>query len=171
MSIRQTAVINGLLAENLGKNDLIRHAEAKSRNADSRANDAEHDADMAQIKLSKAKIEIAQLQAEVDKYKKLLSRPMQEIAEISGDFKKTYDMQQQLLAEWIMGQKAYRETAMQLGMALNMAPEQVQKVAAPNYTAVLENRTKFGNNANDGTPTLAAHAETILAIRKKNGKA
>jgi hypothetical protein len=94
---------------------------------------------------------------------------MKDIAEINGDFKKTYEMQQQLLAEWIMGQKAYRETAMQLGMALDMTPEQVQKVAAPNYTAVLENKTKFGNDGNESA-TLAQHAATILAIRKKNGK-
>jgi hypothetical protein len=170
MSSNQSAMINGLLAENLGKNDLIRGAEARSRYAESKANEKEHEAEMAQIKLRKAKDEITRLQQENEAYKNLLSRPMKEIAEISGDFKKTYDMQQQLLAEWIMGQKAYRETAMQLGMALDMTPEQVQKVAAPNYTAVLENRTQHGNNA-DESPLLNNHAASILAIRKKNGKA
>jgi hypothetical protein len=169
MSTRQAAVINGLLAENIGKNDLVRSAESRSRDAISKANDMEHEAEMAKIKLSKAKDEITRLQQENNVYKSLLSRPMKEIAEISGDFKKTYEMQQQLLAEWIMGQKAYRETAMQLGAALDMTPEQVQKVAAPNYTAVLENKTKFGNDGNESS-TLNEYATTILAIRKKNGK-
>lgn len=191
MTAHQTAVINGLLAENFGKNDLIRTAEAQSRAAQSRANDAEHEANSlrnevgslaAKVRylerqLERAKVDAAAAQTDTQKYKQeaeafrgLLSKPMKEIADMSGDFKKTYEIQQQMLAEWIMGQKAYRETAMQLGAALDMTPEQVQKVAAPNFAAVLENRTKFGNNANDGTPTLAERAESIIAIRKKNGK-
>lgn len=177
MSSHRSAVINGLLAENFGKNDLVRHAESNARDARSKANDAAHESEMAQIKLNKAKREIAQLQEQVaaanqeaSAYKELLSRPMREIAGVSGDFKKAYEMQQQLLAEWIMGQKAYRETAMQLGIKLEMTPEQVQKAAAPNFTAVLENRTQHGNDAKD-IPLLAQHAEAILALRKKNGKA
>lgn len=183
MSTRQTAVINGLLAENLGKNDLIRGAEARSRDAEDKADDMERAATSlrmeagglaAKAEYLKRELEHARAlqkkaELESEKYKQLLSRPMKEIAEVSGDFKKTYEMQQQLLAEWIMGQKAYRETAMQLGVALDMTPEQVQKVAAPNYTAVLENNTKFGNDGNESA-TLAQHAATILAIRKKNGK-
>lgn len=191
MSTRQTALINGLLVENLGKNELIRQAESRFRYAESVASDAEHDAEMAEIRLSKAKKEIAQLQKALEEkiqeaehaqqtvnaykqqanaYRHLLSRPMKEIADMNGDFKKTYELQQQMLAEWIMGQKAYRETAMQLGAALGMTPEQVQKVAAPNYTAVLENRTQHGNDGS-ASPTLAQYADTILTLRRKNGKA
>lgn len=114
--------------------------------------------------------EILALKNKIKSYEDLLSRPMKEIAQANDDFKKTYDHQQQMLAEWIMGQKAYRETAMQLGMSLDLTTEQVQKMAAPNYTAVLENRTEHGNNASS-SPTLAAHASAILALRKKNGKA
>ncbi|WP_374555174.1 hypothetical protein [Aquitalea pelogenes] len=119
---------------------------------------------------NKTAAEIIELKNKVKEYEDLLSRPMKDIAQKHSGFKKTYDMQQQMLAEWIMGQKAYRETAMQLGMALNMTPEQVQKLAAPNYTAVLENRTQHGNDASS-SPTLATHAEAILAIRRKQGKA
>lgn len=190
MSAHQTAVINGLLAENFGKNDLIRTAESEARFAISRANDAQHEARMAgieakelayQVRMLKKQLaekeqEAALANAKANTYKKeaeafrgLLSRPMKEIADMSGDFKKTYELQQQLLAEWIMGQKAYKETAMQLGMALDIPPEQVQKLAAPNYTAVLENRTQHGNNA-DTNPLLAEHACAIIAMRKKNGK-
>jgi hypothetical protein len=176
MSVNQRAMINGLLAENLGKNDLIRGAEARSRYAESKSNDMERRARAVEIEaeelayqVRKLKKDLAAKENENEAYKNLLSRPMKEIAEVSGDFKKTYEVQQQLLAEWIMGQKAYRETAMQLGMALDMTPEQVQKVAAPNYTAVLENKTNFGNDGNESA-TLTDHAATILAIRKKNGK-
>lgn len=114
--------------------------------------------------------EILALKNKVKAYEELLSRPMKDIAQANDDFKKTYDQQQQMLAEWIMGQKAYRETAMQLGMSLDLTTEQVQKMAAPNYTAVLENRTQHGNDASSSS-TLSAHASAILALRKKNGKA
>lgn len=114
--------------------------------------------------------EILALKNKIKSYEELLSRPMKEIAQANDDFKKTYNQQQHMLAEWIMGQKAYRETAMQLGMSLDLTTEQVQKMAAPNYTAVLENRTQHGNDASSSS-TLAAHASAILALRKKNGKA
>lgn len=201
MSARQTAVINGLLAENVGKNDLVRSAQAKAIDADRRASDAEHRARMnegsaqhievlrnniakLQYELSEANsarfklidenaaltIELAKYKQQANEFRSLLSRPMKEIADMSGDFKKAYEVQQQMLAEWIMGQKAYKETAMQLGMALDMTPDQVQNMAAPNYTAVLENRTEHGNDASSNAH-LADHASAILAIRRKNGKA
>lgn len=170
MSEYQRAVINGLLAENFGKNDLVRSADSRANQAEARASDAEHHARFNQLKIDRLEAEAKNLKEENRMYKELLSRPMREIAEVSGAFRKTYFEQQQLLAEWIMGQKAYKETAMQLGMALDMTPDQVQNVAAPNYTAVLENRTQHGNNGS-ASPTLANHAANILAIRKKNGKA
>lgn len=114
--------------------------------------------------------EILALKNKVKAYEDLLSRPMKEIAQANDDFKKTYDQQQQVLAQWILGQRAYKETAVQLGMTLDMNIEQVEKMAAPNFTAVLEDRTQHGNNASTN-PTLAAHASAILALRKKNGKA
>lgn len=61
MSTYQTAVINGLLAENLGKNDLVRNADARARAAEFEKDDAEHEAEMAQIKLRKANDEIIAL--------------------------------------------------------------------------------------------------------------
>ena len=170
MSEYQRAVINGLLAENVGKNDLVRSADSRANQAESRASDAEHNARFNQLKIDRLEAEAKNLKEENRMFRELLSRPMREIAEVSGEFRKTYFEQQQLLAEWIMGQKAYKETAMQLGMALDMTPDQVQNVAAPNYTAVLENRTQHGNNGS-ASPTLANHAANILAIRKKNGKA
>lgn len=180
MSARQTSVINGLLAENIGKNDLVRSYESKSHAAERRASDAEHSArmnenaarvaDVLSLRVARLEAELRESKKEVQVHRELLSRPMKEIADVSGDFKKTYEIQQQMLAEWIMGQKAYRETAMQLGIALEMTPEQVQKVAAPNYTAVIENRTTHGNDATT-SPTLSTYASAILEARKKSGKA
>ncbi|MHC3434935.1 hypothetical protein G7048_06050 [Diaphorobacter sp. HDW4B] len=201
MSARQTAVINGLLAENVGKNDLVRSAQAKAIDADRRASDAEHRARMnegsaqhievlrnniakLQYELSEANsarfklidenaaltMELAKYKQQANEFRSLLSRPMKEIADMSGDFKKAYEVQQQMLAEWIMGQKAYKETAMQLGMEVGKSSEEIQQLATQNANAVLENRTEHGNDSTT-SPTLADHASAILAIRRKNGKA
>ena len=192
MSSRQAAVINGLLAENIGKNEIVRQNEARAIDAEQRAWDAEHRARMNERAVETAEIlrskiakmqyeerqnaiaysklidEKAELEIQNEFYRKLLSRPMREIAEVSGDFKKTYDEQQMILADWIMKQKAYRETAMQLGMELGKTPEQVKDMAIGNIDSVLENRTQFDNNATTN-PVLSSHAAAILAIRKKSG--
>lgn len=190
MSAHQTAVINGLLAENFGKNDLIRTAESQTRFAQSKANEAAREADSLRIETGslaakieflkkeleqaqrmqrKAEMETATYKKEADAFRGLLSKPMKEIADMSGDFKKTYELQQQMLAEWIMGQKAFKETAMQLGMKVGKTPEEVQQMATQNANAVLENRTEFGNDSTT-SPTLASFADVIIAARKKNGK-
>ncbi len=95
---------------------------------------------------------------------------MKEIADVSGDFKKTYELQQQMLAEWIMGQKAYKETAMQLGIEVGKSPDEIQQLATKNANAVLENRTENSNNSTT-SPLLAEYASAILEARKKSGKA
>ncbi len=192
MSSRQAAVINGLLAENIGKNEIVRQNEARAIDAEQRAWDAEHRARMNERAVETAEIlrskiakmqyeerqqaiarsklidEKAELEIQNEFYRKLLSRPMKEIADASGDFKKTYEEQQMLLADWIMKQKAYRETAMQLGMELGKTPDQVKDMAIGNIDSVLENRTQFDNNATTN-PVLSSHAAAILAIRKKSG--
>ncbi len=192
MTSRQTAIINGLLAENVGKNEIVRQHESRANDAEQRAWDAEHRARMSEravetVEILRSKIakmqyeerqnaiaysklidEKAELEIQNEAFKKLLSRPMKEIAEVSGDFKKTYEEQQMALAGWIMKQKAYRETAIQLGMELGKTSDQVRDMAIGNVDPVLENRTKFDNDATTN-PVLSSHAAAILAIRKKNG--
>lgn len=201
MSARQTSVINGLLAENIGKNDLVRSAQSRSYDAERRASDAEHRArmnegsaqyvkvlleknakleyELTQAKTARFKLidENAALMIELNKYKQqadefrsLLSRPMKEIADMSGDFKKAYELQQQMIAEWILAQRAYKETATSLGLLVGKTPEDIKELASQNANAILEDRTEHGNDASS-IPLLADHASAILAIRKKNGKA
>lgn len=170
MSSHQTAVINGLLAENLGKNDLVRHSEARANDAANRASDAEHSARFNQFKIDRLEAEAKNLKEENKMYRELLSRPMRDIAEVSGDFRKTYFEQQKMIAEWIMAQRAWKETATQLGIQVGKTPEELQKTTTENANAILEDRSEHGNNASS-IPLLSEYAATILAIRKKNGKA
>jgi len=135
-----------------------------------KAKNAEEISQILKLRAEKAEQATQVAQQEVESYKQLLASPLHEIAKANGSFKQTYDAQQQLLAEWIMGQKAFKETAMQLGIQVGKTPEEIQQIATQNANAVLENRTEHGNNSTT-SPLLAEHAATILAIRKKNGKA
>ena len=180
MSARQTSVINGLLAENIGKNDLVRSYESKSHAAERRASDAEHSArmnenaarvaDILSLRVERLENELRQSKQEVQVHRALLSRPMKEIADVSSDFKKTYELQQQMLAEWILAQRAYHETATKIGIEVGKTPEDIRQMASQNANAVLENRTEHGNNSTT-IPLLAEYASAILEARKKSGKA
>lgn len=118
--------------------------------------------------------EIIALKNKVKEYEDLLSHPMKEIAQANGDFKKTYETlvaaQDKVLANWIVSQKAFRETAKVLAKQLDKTPEEFTEIYQSSVNAVLTNQTQHENNGNE-SPLLAKHAAAILAIRKKNGKA
>lgn len=114
--------------------------------------------------------EIIALKNKVKEYEDLLSRPMKEIAQASGSFKKTYDMEQESMANWILSQRAFKETAMLVGIASGKSPEEIIQMAEEQKNTVLNNQSELGNNAST-SPLLERHAAAILAIRKKNGKA
>lgn len=85
-------------------------------------------------------------------YKNLLSRPMHEIAAKNGNFKKTYEEQQRLMAEWMVSQKAFKELAIQFGQKLGKTPQEVIKEGLDKKIDVLENRhdKEHNSNADDG---------------------
>lgn len=64
-------------------------------------------------------------------YKNLLSKPMHEIAEKNSDFKATYELQQQLLTNWMTNQKAFKELAVEFGIQLGKSEEEVVALVAP----------------------------------------
>lgn len=111
------------------------------------------------------KIRLQKAEREAKEAKDLLSKPMHEIAEKSGDFKKTFEEQQDLLANWILSQKAFRETAIQIGIEVGKKQEEIQKIVNDNIESVLENKTKNGNNA-ETSQVLKERADKILNLRK-----
>jgi hypothetical protein len=90
--------------------------------------------------------EIEELSAEVRMLKRLLSKPMLEIANESFEFKETYQKQQSLLANWITSQKAYRELAMRYGKELGKTDDAVAADSEEAKRAVIENKSELGNN-------------------------
>lgn len=88
-------------------------------------------------------------QAEANFYKNLLSKPMAEIAEHDQNFKEMFDKQQELLATWMVNQRAMKEVAMALGKELGKTEDEVIELAKKATEDVLNGETKHGNNAED----------------------
>ena len=82
----------------------------------------------------------------IDSYRQLLSKPMEEIAAANGDFKATFEKQQEIIADWIVSQKAFRELAYEFGEKLGLSQEQVREMVPEKKKAVLNNATNYNNN-------------------------
>lgn len=117
-------------------------------------------------KLNHTEAKLAKAEAEAEFYKKLLSKPMAEIAQYNGDFKAAYETQRELLAGWIVNQKAFKEAAIDLGMQAGKTKEEVMDLAIEAKESVLNNTTNHGNNAED-MEFLNPYVEILKAKMKK----
>lgn len=101
-------------------------------------------------------------------YKSLLCKPMLEIAEASGDFKKTYEEQMAFIADWMVSQKAFKELAIELGEKQGMTPEEVIEMGLDKKIDVLEDRhdPKHNTNAGDGNTIAPRKAKLIEKYHK-----
>ena len=83
-------------------------------------------------------------------YQKLLTKPMAEIAQANRSFKETYEAQMDLLAEWMVSQKAFKELAIQFGIEKGLTSDEVIKMGLDKKIDVLENRHDVSHNTNVG---------------------
>ena len=105
-------------------------------------------------------------------YKELLTKPMQVIAEQNGDFKKTYEEQQALLAEWMVSQKAFKELAIQFGFdAHGHTPEHVIEMGLDKKIDVLEDRHDPSHNTIAGDSTIIGPRKEKLVEKYHKDKA
>lgn len=104
---------------------------------------------------------------EVDYYKELLAKPMHVIAAENEDFKRAYEIQQQLLANWMVSQKAFKELAIDLGLQVGKTREEVVAQGMANKEKVLNNETKHRNNAEDST-IISPYIEALKNKINKN---
>ena len=111
------------------------------------------------------------LNAEIRKYKALLSKPMEEIAAANGDFKATFEKQQEIIADWIVSQKAFRELAYEFGEKLGLSQDEVREMVPEKKKAVLTDSTKYNNNATDmiDTGMVALTEKSIESEKRKVG--
>jgi hypothetical protein len=112
------------------------------------------------------------LKQEVEYYKELLTKPMQVIAQHNGDFKKTYEEQQTLLADWMVSQKAFKELAIQFGVEKGFQPSEVIEMGLDKKIDVLEDRNDPNHNTNVGDATLIGNRkESLIEKYHKNKSA
>jgi len=145
MSILTKVVIDGAIAQNDGLikktqnlNDQNQHLQevirANKLGSNSYIEDLEDDND--------------KLKAENKVYKDLLTKPMNEIANLNDSFKKTYHEQQTILGEWIVSQRAFKELAIKLGLETGRSKEDVIQEGLANDEKVLNCETEHGNDFN-----------------------
>ena len=96
-------------------------------------------------------------------YKNLLAKPMHEIADSNESFRNTYELQQQLLADWMVSQRAFKELAIDLGLQLGKTKEDILEQGVANKEKVLNNQTDHKNNVED----LMIDGKSAIKILKK----
>lgn len=106
--------------------------------------------DFAESQLRNTKKELERIKEERDKYRRLLCRPMQEIAENNSDFRETYNIQQKMIENWMVSQKAFKELAIQFGLEKGMTPNEVIQKGFDMEIDVLENKHNPDHNTNVG---------------------
>ncbi|MBU9312923.1 hypothetical protein [Burkholderia multivorans] len=111
--------------------------------------DANHRAGMAEAAGSFAKKEAKRYQEERDFYKDLLAKPFAEIAAHDGRFRETYEKQQEMLADWIASQRAFRELAMKYGKLAGKTPEEIKAEGLATEAIILTDQSQFGNTVNE----------------------
>jgi DNA repair exonuclease SbcCD ATPase subunit len=102
--------------------------------------------------------ENAALKEENEKYKKMLCKPMAEIAAENNSFKETYEKQMELMTNWMVSQKAFKELAIQFGFEKGLTAEEVIEMGHEKRIDVLENQ----NN-----PSHKTNAEDIPAVANR----
>lgn len=135
---------------NMGKIDAERKAQEAASEIKDYAEENDYLVELGEkllIKLNNTEAQLAKAQAEAEFYKNLLSKPMAEIAEHNNNFKTAYETQRELMASWIVSQKAFKEVAIDLGIESGKTKEEVIEMAKEAKGDVLNNETEHGNNA------------------------
>ncbi len=95
-------------------------------------------------------------------YQALLSGPFQEIAKKNGDFKQTYEQQMEMMADWMVSQKAFKELAIEFGFdAHGYTPDQVIEMGKDKKIDVLEDKHNPSHRTNAGD------AHEIIPLKEK----
>ncbi|WP_254226149.1 hypothetical protein [Burkholderia multivorans] len=111
--------------------------------------EANYRAGMAEAAGSFAKKEAKRFEQERDFYKDLLSKPFAEIAAQDGRFRETYEKQQEMLADWIASQRAFRELAMKYGKLAGKTPEEIKAEGLATEAIILADQSQFGNKVTE----------------------
>ena len=110
------------------------------------------------------------LQHDNEYYSRLLAKPMAEIAAENHKFKETYEKQMELLADWMVSQKAFKELAIQFGIEKGLTPDEVIEMGKNKEIDVLENKHDVSHNTNVGDSVYIGPRVEKLKSKIKNNK-
>lgn len=111
--------------------------------------------------------ELRKLTEERDRYKNLLAKPMAEIAEKNANFQQTYNKQMELMAEWMVSQKAFKELALQFGFEKGLEKKEILEIAQHKRLDVLDNKHTVGHGTNANEIPLLEKEEIQINIKEK----
>lgn len=105
-------------------------------------------------------------------YEALLAKPFHEIASQNGNFKETYEAQMELMADWMVSQKAFKELAIEFGFdAHGYTPEQVWEMGQDKSIDVLQDKHDPSHNTNVGDSTIIGPRREVLLDKAQKAKA
>ena len=104
---------------------------------------------------------------EAEYYQKLLTKPMAEIAQANRSFKKTYEAQMELLADWMVSQKAFKELAIQFGIEKGLTPDEIRDMGIKKEFDVLLNNNNPSHKTNSSDLTTMQEEVDRLKLKAK----
>ncbi len=104
---------------------------------------------------------------EAEYYQKLLTKPMAEIAKANRSFKETYEAQMELLADWMVSQKAFKELAIQFGVEKGLTPDEIRDMGIKKESDVLLNNNNPSHKTNSSDLTTMQEEVNRLKLKAK----
>lgn len=104
---------------------------------------------------------------EAEYYQKLLAKPMDEIAKANRSFKETYEAQMELLADWMVSQKAFKELAIQFGIEKRLTPDEIRDMVIKKRSDVLLNNNNPSHKTNSSDLTTMQEEVNKLKLKAK----
>ena len=104
---------------------------------------------------------------EAEYYIKLLTKLMAEIAQANRSFKETYEAQMELLADWMVSQKAFKELAIQFGIEKRLTPDEIRDMVIKKRSDVLLNNNNPSHKTNSSDLTTMQEEVNKLKLKAK----
>ena len=104
---------------------------------------------------------------EAEYYQKLLAKPMDEIAKANRSFKETYEAQMELLADWMVSQKAFKELAILFGIEKGLTPDESRDMVMKKRSDDLLNNNNPSHKTNSSDLTTMQEEVNRLKLKAK----
>lgn len=120
-----------------------------------------------QRELNTEKEKNKKLKQEIEVYRQLLCKPLGVIAENSDNFKKNYEELMQIMADWMVSQKAFKELAIEFGLEKGLKLEGIIQMGNKKELDVLNDKHDPSHNTNVGDSTIIGPRRNNLIAKIK----